>query len=75
MAGHFSVTCDVLIFQLILVNPLCIAAYSVASWRFFQERVYVEENTLLRFFGDDYYQYQKQVGTGLPFIQGFKLEM
>jgi hypothetical protein len=35
----------------------------------------MEETTLLNFFGDDYYQYQKQVSTGLPFIQGYKLEL
>lgn len=61
--------------QLILVNPVCVVAYVVASWRFFNERVFIEENTLLHFFGDDYYQYQKRVSTGLPFIQGYKLEL
>ncbi|KAJ9577359.1 hypothetical protein L9F63_006039 [Diploptera punctata] len=59
--------------QLILVNPICTIAYTVASWRFFNERVYLEEYSLLHFFGDDYFQYQKRVGTGLPFIHGFKL--
>ncbi|GFG35550.1 hypothetical protein Cfor_08285 [Coptotermes formosanus] len=61
--------------QLILVNPVCLVAYVVASWRFFNARVFMEESTLLNFFGDDYYQYQKQVSTGLPFIQGYKLEL
>jgi len=61
--------------QLILVNPVCVVAYVVASWRFFNERIFIEENTLLHFFGDDYYQYQKRVSTGLPFIQGYKLEL
>ncbi|XP_069698735.1 protein-S-isoprenylcysteine O-methyltransferase isoform X2 [Periplaneta americana] len=61
--------------QLVLVNPVCVVAYTIASWRFFHDRVYIEESTLLHFFGDDYYQYQKQVGTGLPFIQGYKLEL
>ncbi|KDR16214.1 protein-S-isoprenylcysteine O-methyltransferase isoform X1 [Zootermopsis nevadensis] len=61
--------------QLILVNPVCTVAYTVASWRFFHDRVFIEENTLLHFFGDDYYQYQKRVSTGLPFIQGYKVEL
>ncbi|XP_023723944.1 protein-S-isoprenylcysteine O-methyltransferase, partial [Cryptotermes secundus] len=61
--------------QLILVNLVCIVAYVVASWKFFNERVFIEENMLLHFFGDDYYQYQKRVSTGLPFILGYKLEL
>ncbi|XP_071451299.1 protein-S-isoprenylcysteine O-methyltransferase [Hetaerina americana] len=61
--------------QFILVNPLCAVAYTLASWRFFRDRVMVEEVTLLNFFGEDYYRYQKEVRTGLPFIQGYKLDL
>ncbi|KAG8229036.1 hypothetical protein J437_LFUL007591 [Ladona fulva] len=61
--------------QLILVNPFCLVAYTLASWRFFRDRVTVEEITLLNFFGEDYYRYQKEVRTGLPFIQGYKLDI
>ncbi|PSN56241.1 hypothetical protein C0J52_00377 [Blattella germanica] len=59
--------------QLIMVNPLCIVAYTIASWRFFHERVFVEEDSLFYFFGDEYFQYQQRVGTGLPFIHGYKV--
>lgn len=59
--------------QLVLVNPLCTVGYLVASWRFFDERVLVEEATLLTFFGEDYYEYQQKVPTGLPGIHGYKL--
>jgi len=59
--------------QIILCNPLCIVAYALASWRFFYERVYEEEITLLNFFGDQYVSYQKKVSTGLPFIRGYTL--
>lgn len=48
-------------------------AYAVASWQFFYNRVILEEITLLRFFGEDYIKYQENVGTGLPFISGYKL--
>ncbi|XP_067005318.2 protein-S-isoprenylcysteine O-methyltransferase [Anabrus simplex] len=61
--------------QLILINPVCIIAYTIASWRFFHERIIVEEMTLLNFFGEDYYNYQKRVCTGLPFIHGYKVEL
>ncbi|KAH0549348.1 protein-S-isoprenylcysteine O-methyltransferase [Cotesia glomerata] len=59
--------------QLILKNPVCLLAYAVASWQFFYNRVILEEITLLRFFGEDYVKYQENVGTGLPFISGYKL--
>ncbi|XP_018315164.1 protein-S-isoprenylcysteine O-methyltransferase [Mycetomoellerius zeteki] len=59
--------------QLILQNPLCFFAYALMSWSFFHDRVMIEEITLLNFFGEDYVQYQKRVGTGLPFISGYKI--
>ncbi|XP_068633531.1 protein-S-isoprenylcysteine O-methyltransferase [Battus philenor] len=57
--------------QIILLNPVCVVFYTLASWMFFRERVYAEEMTLLAFFGPEYDQYQKKVGTGLPFIPGY----
>ncbi|CAH2048913.1 unnamed protein product, partial [Iphiclides podalirius] len=58
--------------QVILLNPVCVGIYALASWAFFRERVYAEEMTLLAFFGPEYEAYQKQVGTGLPFISGYR---
>lgn len=58
--------------QLILVNPICTIAYALASWSFFYERIYFEEITLIKFFGEKYLDYQKKVGTGLPFIRGYQ---
>ena len=58
--------------QVILCNPVCCVAYAIASWKFFADRIYVEEFMLLRMFGDDYANYQKKVPiTGIPFIKGF----
>lgn len=57
--------------QIILCNPVCIVFYAVASWKFFQERIYVEEMTLISFFHQEYLDYQQRVGTGVPFIKGF----
>nr|SVE75991.1 EOG090X0CFU [Daphnia hispanica] len=59
--------------QIILCNPVCSVAYLVASWRFFYERVYEEEVTLLHFFGKEYAIYQSKVPTGLPFIRGYNM--
>jgi len=57
--------------QVLLVNPLCLVIYGVVSFAFFKERIYVEEYTLIAFFGDHYREYQKKVGTGIPGIEGF----
>jgi protein-S-isoprenylcysteine O-methyltransferase len=54
--------------QLVLGNPVCFVAYTVVLWRFFASRVKHEEALLVRFFGDDYTDYKKRVGTGMPFI-------
>lgn len=61
--------------QLILQNPFCLLAYAITSWRFFHDRVLIEEIALLTFFGQDYVDYQKSVGTGLPFIGGYKMNL
>ncbi|KAH3817929.1 protein-S-isoprenylcysteine O-methyltransferase-like [Dreissena polymorpha] len=57
--------------QIILCNPVCLIGYTIVSWRFFNERIYEEEIALLNFFGEDYLDYQRRVGTGIPFIKGF----
>nr|SVE82701.1 EOG090X0CFU [Daphnia magna] len=59
--------------QIMLCNPLCSVAYLIASWKFFNERVFEEEVTLLNFFGKEYVAYQSKVPTGLPFIHGYNI--
>ncbi|KAI5612300.1 protein-S-isoprenylcysteine O-methyltransferase [Silurus asotus] len=59
--------------QIMLCNPLCLSAYTLASWRFFKERVEEEEISLIHFFGEDYIEYKKKVPTGLPFISGIRV--
>lgn len=60
-------------FQVMLCNPVCIAGYTMASWRFFRERIEEEELSLIHFFAEDYLEYKKKVGTGLPFISGIRI--
>jgi protein-S-isoprenylcysteine O-methyltransferase len=57
--------------QVMLQNPVCLVCYAMASWKFFHDRIKEEEKTLVHFFGEQYRQYQRRVGTGLPFITGF----
>ncbi|XP_020799925.1 protein-S-isoprenylcysteine O-methyltransferase [Drosophila serrata] len=60
--------------QIVLLNPICICIYTLVSWLFFHDRIYVEEYSLLNFFQSDYVRYQKRVPTGLPFIRGYLVE-
>ena len=60
--------------QVVLSNPICFALYGYVSWLFFNERVYVEEYSLLQFFGSQYHKYQRQVPVGIPFVQGFTMD-
>ncbi|OXU23123.1 hypothetical protein TSAR_012764 [Trichomalopsis sarcophagae] len=57
--------------QLILHNPICLLAYIIISWKFFEDRIFIEELSLVEFYGDAYKIYQNNVGTGLPFISGY----
>ena len=54
-----------------MVNPVCFLLYGAVSFAFFSERIVVEEYTLISFFGAQYRDYQKVVGTGIPGIQGY----
>ncbi|GAP87768.2 putative protein-S-isoprenylcysteine O-methyltransferase [Rosellinia necatrix] len=55
--------------QLVLGNPICFVGYVIVLWKFFSSRIESEEVDLVRFFEDDYIDYRKRVGTGIPFIR------
>jgi len=55
--------------QTILMNPLCISAAAVASWKFFNERIQNEEEKMVQFFGSEYERYRENTYVGIPFIQ------
>ncbi|XP_057713610.1 protein-S-isoprenylcysteine O-methyltransferase [Corythoichthys intestinalis] len=59
--------------QVVLCNPVCTLGYTIASWRFFRERVEEEEISLINFFAEEYVEYKKRVPTGLPFISGIRV--
>jgi protein-S-isoprenylcysteine O-methyltransferase len=50
--------------QLLMGNPLCLAAFLRILLRFFRERVAYEEATLLRFFPDAFPPYRAAVWSG-----------
>mmetsp|Transcript_40431 Transcript_40431/g.53219 ORF Transcript_40431/g.53219 Transcript_40431/m.53219 type:complete len:261 (+) Transcript_40431:69-851(+) len=53
--------------QVLLVNPVCVVLYAVASWKFFKDRIPYEERMLCNFFAE-YPQYMKTTYIGIPFI-------
>jgi len=55
--------------QIFLSNPLSTVVFIGVLWRFFSERIHREEGLLVEFFGEEYVDYQKRVGTWIPFIQ------
>lgn len=57
--------------QIILANPVCIVIYTIVSWKFFHERILVEEVTLVNFFLEKYVEYQLKTPTGVPFVRGY----
>lgn len=60
--------------QIVMANPICTVLYTLASWKFFKDRIYVEEITLINFFGHEYITYKKEVPTGVPYIEGYDMK-
>jgi protein-S-isoprenylcysteine O-methyltransferase len=52
--------------QIALANPLCVAAFTLATHKFFAARVAVEERLLVRFFGEAYLDYAARTPTWMP---------
>lgn len=54
--------------QLVMGNVVCLVAYAAVLWKFFSSRIKVEEGFLVKFFGERYEEYRRQVGTKIPFV-------
>jgi len=54
--------------QVVLCNPLMTVAYAIVAWRFFDERIKDEEETMVEFFGNDYQRYRAMTPVGIPRI-------
>lgn len=55
--------------QLMMMNPVCLIGFAGALHHFFSERIDYEERLLVRFFGQNYRDYQARTRTGLPLIK------
>lgn len=54
--------------QMVLHNPFSAVLFAVAGWKFFSQRIPYEERSLIRLFGDEYYNYIQRTFVGIPFI-------
>jgi protein-S-isoprenylcysteine O-methyltransferase len=54
--------------QLVLHNPLSGGLFAIAGWKFFSQRIPYEEKSLIRLFGDQYYDYVMRSYVGIPCI-------
>jgi len=57
--------------QVCLCNPVCTVVFAFSSFKFFADRIPVEEFTLKQLFGAEYELYRLQVPfSGIPFVDG-----
>ena len=50
-------------------NPVGIVLFYAAAYKFFADRIPLEERLLIKFFGKEYEDYKKNVPTRIPFIE------
>jgi protein-S-isoprenylcysteine O-methyltransferase len=55
--------------QLVMGNVISFVGYAAVLWRFFSRRIQREEEFLVRFFGQEYEDYRRRVGTMIPFVK------
>ena len=54
-----------------LCNPICTIIFAISSFKFFEDRIPIEEFTLRQLFGAEYDQYRIEVPfSGIPFVDG-----
>ncbi|QID83729.1 farnesyl cysteine-carboxyl methyltransferase [Saccharomyces pastorianus] len=54
--------------QLLLLNPISLLIFITVLWKFFKDRICLEERYLIEFFGTDYADYKTEVSVGIPFV-------
>ncbi|CAN8098467.1 unnamed protein product [Discula destructiva] len=66
--SYFGFYWWVLGIQLAMGNVVCFLVYVVVLYRYYSNRIPHEERFLIEFFGDEYVDYRKKVGTKIPFV-------
>lgn len=55
---------------MLLSNYVCFVLWFYAAFTFFDDRIFIEEQHLCRFF-DDYQEYADKTPIGIPWIVGY----
>jgi protein-S-isoprenylcysteine O-methyltransferase len=55
--------------QIALKNPVAVIIFIIVLWRYFDDRIRVEERYLVEMFGDDYIKYREKTPTWIPYIK------
>jgi protein-S-isoprenylcysteine O-methyltransferase len=55
--------------QLMLTNPITLVGAAYVAWNFFKDRIEYEEETLVKYFKQDYIRYRAQTPVGIPLIK------
>jgi len=54
--------------QVVMGNVVSFFVYAAILWKFFSTRIRHEEELLVKFFGAEYVDYRRHVGTKIPFV-------
>ena len=55
--------------EIITFNPICFIIYLIVLFKFFDDRIKIEEELLIEFFGQEYIDYRNRVPILIPFIK------
>ncbi|KAJ4393687.1 farnesyl cysteine-carboxyl methyltransferase [Gnomoniopsis smithogilvyi] len=66
--SYFGFFWWVLGIQLVMGNVFCLLVYVLVLHRYYSNRIAYEESFLVKFFGNEYVDYRKRVGTKIPFV-------
>lgn len=61
---YWSIGC-----QLMCLNFFSLILFTFILWNFFNRRIIMEEEYLIKFFGEDYKKFKNSTGVGIPFIK------
>ena len=73
--SYFGFYCWSVGIEIMCVNPICIISFTYILFKFFKNRILVEEELLIEFFGMEYIKYKNEVGILIPFIHMTKEKM
>ena len=66
--GYFGMFVFSIGSQIFFTNPISSVVFTAVLWKFFSDRIKIEEKLLVQFFRSDYTNYRSKTPTSIPFI-------